>query len=408
MRRGAVATIAGCLTVWAVARWLVFDPAQLGDTRTYGHVARMIDAGAIPYRDFDSEYPPLANGLFWLVGRIPGEHYALAFSLTMAVCLVATALAALSLARRLGLGRIRTVVAVGVIACVPLVLGTVVQTRYDLAVSATVGWMLVAALHERFRWAWLLLAAAIALKLVPVLLVPTLLLWHLHRRGRTPALRGLATCAAPSVATFVPFIAIAPRHVWRLFSYHLDRPAEVESLGASITHVTGGDFIRVLSYGSENVTGTVSRGLALASTLLLICVIAAIAGWTWRGLRRSPNDPTPVVVAAVAASLAAAVVLGKVVSAQYLVWLVPSVVLIPGLAGTIAVAVTFAAMGLTQYLYPYLFDPFVERGIDRSAWILLARNLLVALLVALVWPRVRTHPPRRAISAKMDVTAPEE
>ena len=408
MRRGAIATIVGCLTAWAVARWLVFDPAQLGDTRTYGHVARMIDAGAIPYRDFDSEYPPLANGLFWMVGRIPGGNYPLAFSLTMAVCLVATALAALAIARRVRLGRVRTGVAIAVIACAPLVLGTVLQTRYDLAVSAAVGWMLVAALYERFRWAWFVLATAIALKLVPVLLVPTLLLWHLHRRGRTHALTGLATCAAAAAATFAPFVAVAPTRVWRLFSYHLDRPAEIESLGASITHVTGGDFTRVLSYGSENVAGALSDRLALVSTLLLVIVIGAIAGWTWRGLRRGSDDPTPVVVGAVAASLAAAVVLGKVISAQYLVWLLPSVLLIPGIGGAVATGVGVAAMALTQYVYPYLFDPFVERGIDRSAWIVVIRNLTVVLLVVLVWPRVRTHRPLPSISAKMGVTAPEE
>ena len=68
MKRAAALTIASCVAVWAVARWVVFDFFQLGDTRVYSHAARMMDAGAIPYRDFDVEYPPLATELFWLVG----------------------------------------------------------------------------------------------------------------------------------------------------------------------------------------------------------------------------------------------------------------------------------------------------------------------------------------------------
>jgi Glycosyltransferase family 87 len=407
MRRSTLATVTGCLGLWAVARWLVFDPAQPGDTRTYSHVARMIDAGAIPYRDFDSEYPPLANGVFWLVGRVPGGNYPLAFSATMALCLVATALAGRAIARHVGLGPVRTAGAVGVIAGAPLILGTVLQSRYDLAVAAAVGWMVVAALHERFGWTWLLLAVAIALKLVPLLLIPVVALWHVRRRSPAHALRGLSACGAGVFVTFLPFMLVAPRHLWRLFAYHLDRPAEVESLGASITQVSGGDFARVLSYGSENLTAQMPDRLAVLSTMVLIVAVAAIAAWTWRGLRRGSND-TGVLVGAVAATVAAAVLLGKVISAQYLVWLLPCALLVPGIGGAVAAVVTVAAMGLTQYVFPYLFDPLVERGIERSAWVLLTRNLLLILLVALLWPRVRTTRPQPAISAKMGVTAPEE
>lgn len=396
MKRAAALTITLCIAVWVVARWVIFDYFQLGDTRVYEHAARMMDAGAIPYRDFDVEYPPLATGLFWLVGRAPGGDYQLAFSMAMLVCLVATALAALLIARRLGLSRVRTVIVVAVIALTPLLLGTLVQTRYDLVLSALLGWVLVAALHDRFKWAWALLAIATAVKLIPVLLVPALVLWHRHRRSGRQALAGATGFAAGVAATFAPFFAIAPHATWRLFAYHLDRPPEVESLGSSVLNLTNLDFRRVQSYGSENLTGSWADAFASLSTLLIVLSIAAVALWMWRALRRGSGDVAGVLVAAVAASLVASVLLGKVISPQYMVWLLPAVLLVPGRWGRVAIVSMIVAMPLTQLVFPALFATFVERGAALPAWLLFARNLLLVLLVVAAWPRCRDTPSRAA------------
>ncbi len=391
MKRAAALTIASCVAVWAVARWVVFDFFQLGDTRVYSHAARMMDAGAIPYRDFDVEYPPLATELFWLVGRVPGGDYQLAFSMAMMACLVATALAALVIARRFGLGRAHTAVTVGVIALTPLLLGTLVQTRYDLVLSALLGWMVVAALHDRFAWAWTLLALATAVKLVPVLLVPALVLWHVHRRPGRGATVGVAWFATGVAATFAPFFAIAPTATWRLFAYHLDRPAEVESLGSSILQVTDLDYLRVQSYGSDNVTGSLADALASLSTLLLVATITAIALWMWRALRRGTGDAGALLVATIAATLVASVLLGKVISPQYLVWLLPFVLLGAGRWGRTALVTTAVAMVLTQLVFPPLFSSLTERGAGLPVWLLFARNMLLVLLLIAAWPRC--HPP---------------
>jgi hypothetical protein len=396
MKRAAALTITLCIAVWAVTRWVIFDYFQLGDTRVYEHAARMMDAGAIPYRDFDVEYPPLATGLFWLVGRAPGGDYQLAFSMTMLGCLIATALAALLIARRLGLSRVRTVIAVAVIALTPLLLGTLVQTRYDLLLSALLGWVLVAALHDRFKWAWTLLAIATAVKLIPVLLVPALVLWHRHRRSGRHAMVGVTGFAAGVAATFAPFFAIAPHATWRLFAYHLNRPPEVESLGSSVLNVTNLDFRRVQSYGSDNMTGSWADAFASVSTLLIVLSILAVTLWMWRALRRGSGDVAGVLVAAVAASLVASVLFGKVISPQYMVWLLPAALLVPGKWGRVAVATMVVAMPLTQLVFPTLFATFVERGAALPVWLLFARNMMLVLLVVAVWPRRRDTPSRAA------------
>jgi uncharacterized membrane protein len=386
MRRAVVITTAACIGVWALARWVIFDYFQLGDTRVYEHASRMIDAGAVPYRDFDIEYPPLATGLFWLVGRVPGD-YQLAFSMTMLACLVATALAALVAARQLGLSPARQWLAVGVVALTPVLLGTLVQTRYDLVLSALLGWMLVAGLADRFGWAWTLLAVAVAIKLVPILLVPALIMWHAHRRDRRSALTGAVALAVGVALTLGPFFAIAPHPTWRLFAYHLDRPLQIESLGSSIVHVAGLPFRSLNSYGSENVAGRVPDALATLSTLLLVACLVAIVAVLARGLRRRLSAAAELWVAATAATIVAAVTLGKVVSPQYLVWLLPATLLVAGSRGRVAAIVLPVAMVVTQLIFPLLYSDLVERGDPVPVGLLVARNALLVVMLWSVWPR---------------------
>ena len=79
---------------------------------------------ADPERQREDRQPLVRQGALWVVvpvGRIPGD-YQLAFSMTMLACLVATALAALVAARRLGLSPARQALAVGVVALTPVLL----------------------------------------------------------------------------------------------------------------------------------------------------------------------------------------------------------------------------------------------------------------------------------------------
>ena len=307
--------------------------------------------------------------------------------MTMLACLVATAIAALVAARQLGLSPARQALAVGVVALTPVLLGTLVQTRYDLVLSALLGWMLVAGLSGRFGWAWTLLAAAVAIKLVPVLLVPALILWHAHRRDRRSALTGAVALAVGVALTLGPFFAIAPRATWRLFAYHLDRPLQIESLGSSIVHVAGLPFRSLNSYGSENVAGRVPDALASLSTLLLVACLVAIVAVLARGLRRRSSAAAELWVSATAATIVAAVTLGKVVSPQYLVWLLPATLLVAGSRGRVAAIVLPVAMVVTQLIFPLFYADLVERADPVPVGLLVARNALLVVMLWSVWPR---------------------
>jgi hypothetical protein len=87
-----------------------------------------------------------------------------------------------------------------------------------------------------------------------------------------------------------------------------------------------------------------------------------------------------------AASVTAFIVFDKVLSPQFLIWLLPLVPLVRGRRGLAASGLLALALLLTQIWFPIRyfdlvrFDPF-------PSWVLLARDLvLVALLVVLTAP----------------------
>ncbi len=385
-RRAAAAISAGVLGVWVLVRWVIYDYPQLGDTRVYQHAVRMIDAGFVPYRDFDIEYPPLATAFFWLIGQVPGPP-TLIFSAAMGACLVATALAAWIAGGQLGLARRRRVATLVVIALTPLLLGTLLQTRYDLALSALLGWMLVAALARRFAWMWALLAIATAIKLVPLFLVPVACIWHWRHRGTRPAAIGAAAFIAAVTATFLPFALIAPSGTWQLFRYHLARPLQMESLGSSLIHALGLPFRQVQSYGSDNVDGTLPALAAATSTVLLLLAIVLIARRLVRATEVQASDAA--FVAALAATMVAAIVFGKVLSPQYLAWMLPVALLIPGRPGALAAGALTLAMPITQLVFPALYTELVQRSAPLPVALLAGRNGLLLLVLAAVTATVR-------------------
>jgi Glycosyltransferase family 87 len=380
------------VVVWAVPMQLLgfYDQGGITDVPTYRDAYERIADGQVPYADFSLEYPPLAAVLFWAAGALPGP-YEVAFSVLMLACLCATALGVLALARALGFDQRRQVVASCAVAVSPLLLGSLVETRFDLALAALVAWTLWAAAAGRFRLAWGLLAAATLLKLVPLALVPALLIWQRHRAGARAALAGLAGCIAVVAVVIVPFAIASPSGTWDLVEYHLDRPLQIESTGSAYLlglHALADIPITVEnSFGSQGLDGTGPAVIAAISTAVLIALLAAIAWSLWVGLRRArPPGDARLFVAACAATMVALLVTGKVLSPQFLVWLLPVAFLVAGRYGPAAVALAAAALVLTLAYFPDRYWDLVALDSLPIALLVLRDTVLIALLAA-CWPR---------------------
>lgn len=381
----------------AVAVWLgplqhvgFYSDRVISDLPTYQDAYQRIADGQVPYADFDLEYPPLAAALFWLAGALPGS-YAGAFSALMLVALCATVLGVIALARALGFDQRRQVLAAGAVAVSPLLLGNLVETRYDMALAATVAWTLWAAASGRFRLAWVLLAAATLLKLVPLALVPVLIIWQRHRTGARRAWAGLAGCLAIVAVVVAPFVALSASGTLEVARYHLDRPLQIESTGAA--YMLGLDALVDIpvtiedSFGSQGLDGTGPAVLAGISTAVLIALLAAIAWTLWIGLRRAraPGDAR-LFVAACAATTVAMLVCGKVLSPQFLIWLLPVIFVVAGRYGPATFGLGVAAMLLTLAYFPHRYWDLVALHEGPVGLLVLRDSVLIALLAA-CWPR---------------------
>jgi hypothetical protein len=391
-RRVLPAALVGvAIAAWAIAdTWDPYPHQHLTDLPVYEDAARAITGGDVPYRDFAFEYPPLAAGLVTFARLLP-ISYGAAFSLMMLACLCAAVLGAVATARALGMGARRQAAVGGVIALVPFLLGDFLATRFDLALTALLAWTLWAAVSRRFTLAWALLACAVALKLVPIVLVPLLVVWHRRHRSARCTVTSASLAAAGVVAMFLPFVAVSPGGVWHMFEYHIDRPLQIESLGAGYLlglHALADIGLRVdTTFGSQNVIGQGPDVIAAVSTALMLVGVAAVCATAIVLLRRIPRpDGAHLFVGACAATLAVTVVGGKVLSPQFLVWLLPATLLVTGRYGRGAFAVTVCAMIATQLYFPVRYWDLV--GLETPAIALLViRDALLVALVALAWPR---------------------
>src|SRR5262249_40448116 len=134
------------------------------------------------------------------------------------------------------------------------------------------------------------------------------------------------------------------------------------------------------SQGGQALSG---RGAGLAAALSsALEIVAVIAIWTWFGRLRRPGAEE--VLVAAAATVCALVAFDKVLSPQYLIWLVPFVALVRGGLGVTVGALLVVALALPQTWFPTHYWSLALHHASPWSWYLLVRDLaLVALAVVL-------------------------
>jgi hypothetical protein len=321
---------------------------------------------------------------------LPGP-YGVTFSVLMCLCLCATVVGVVFLARAIGLDGRRQTVAAVLTAVSPLLIGNLVETRFDMALAAILVWTLWAAATERWRLAWGLLAAATLLKLVPLVLIPVMLLWQAHRDSARRAWTGALAAVGVAALVIAPFAIMSPSRTWEIARYHLDRPLQVESIGSAYLlglHALADVPVTIeSSFGSQGLEGTGPAVIAAIMTAVLIVLVIAIAWSFWVGLHRArhPGDAR-LFVAAAAATMIAMLVCGKVLSPQFMVWLLPVGFVVAGRFGPAAAVATAAAMLLTFSYFPHRYWDLVAMDDAPIALLVLRDTALIALL-ACAWPR---------------------
>ena len=240
----------------------------------------------------------------------------------------------------------------------------------------------LALLRDRPALGFALIGLGTMTKVFPVVLVPVAVAWLLGRDRLGDALRGVAAFAAVVVIVSLPFAGEGYLDAYR---FHLDRPLQVESTPAVI----------VLALGAGEVTGVGtpvsnrfrSNGIRVAGAEVigaagLALAVLAIAAFAWLA-GRDPTESS--LLLGCAGALLAFVALGKVLSPQFMIWLVPIVAVAwargaRGLAGLCA-----AAIVLTQFEFPSRYFDLVARDPGVVALVAVRNLLLLAALSLCLW-----------------------
>ena len=404
---------------------LSLKPA-ISDVPFYWQTAsRVVDRGEVPYGPgTEIGYPPLAWGLMYLPRWIdstrwqPGaEHLALGrysrrFRAQMALFdLTAVVLLGLLIARR---APQRLVHALWAYALLTLILGHLLYDRFDVALLALV----MASAYAWMRWAetaaagddnasswnqlaYIALGLGVALKLLPLVALPLLLVgqWRIERRGVSL----LAALGCWSIGALFPFVWHLPRTGLAslgFLAHHAGRGLQVESIYASLLIGLSYLGLDVSVERSTNAWHVVGPGAGMLHRAAIGILFAWGLGWAVAAWHRAPTRGRMWLGWAAAVTIAGLPVLSHVLSPQYLIWatvllLWPAAELLSRKSFHLFVALLVVITLLTTWLFPYHYFSHDGEGhmIDpygllpdlpwQASAVLLARNAL--LLGALAW-----------------------
>jgi uncharacterized membrane protein len=372
--------------VWALLHHGFYKRGQIVDTPVYQRYGEAMVNGQVPYLDFSVEYPPAALPVF-LLPAIGDHHdantYRWNFEALMVVCgLLAIAGVTVALGA-LRAGPERLFAALAFAALAPLALGSVILTRFDLWPTALLVLGLASVLAERRRLGLGVLGLAASAKIFPAVVVPLAITYVWRRRGRREALICTGIFAAVVALCFAPFVRLSPGGVWDSLYRQADRPLQIESLGSSfllVAHQLGAWTVHLnLSHGSQNQGGSFAGAFATVQSIVQAVVVIGL----WITFARGPAEPERLVRYS-AATVAAFIAFGKVLSPQFLIWLLPLVPLVRGRRGLAASAVLLVALVLTQLWFPNRYWRLALQQDAIASWLVFARDLVLVLLVVVL------------------------
>ena len=385
-RAGLLALLAAVWVVWHGLLLLLAHESQRWVTGDVGYFRQSIELlGSSGVGRTLTEYPVPAVGVLWVPSRL--AHLGGSYTFWFFALVLVTDLAFAVLLWWETRGRSLLPLVVWVVG-IPL-LGTTALARFDLLPGVLVG-ATVLMLARRPAVAGVLAALATGVKLWPALFIPALLG---VRRTRGRILAGVAVTGVVLLG-----VSLVLGGWGRLFSpltYQFHRGLQVESVPA-----TPAMLGRALSPERWQVTYAASRSyevtgpgvhllLALSTVAALVYVALVVAAWARVAmLARAGRDVgLCTTVWVVLATVSGFIVVGKVFSPQYLLWLLPAVaaalVVVDHTALRVWAAALLGAELLTNLVFPLNYLPIVQSTaphLHSVTLLLAARNLLVAAM----------------------------
>ncbi len=363
-----------------------------GDASPTYSIADRMGQGLIPYIDFPVEYPPLALPHLYLPRLIAGTSWNLyewVFTFLSIGVALATAVVVYWLARRgWSLNSVSNTVLIFmslVFAGVPLVIW-----RFDITSTLFSAIALAAFAAGRDGWTGVALGLGTLTKLYPAFLGPVFFGARLFERRWQSALAMVVAAAVTVGSVFVGLYLFAGREGFSFLLYQADRGVEIESLAgglALLAHAYGIEAARIFfGFGAAQVESPVIGQSALLLTVFNWAIVLAVIGtaaWRFRADVRATGSVAPqTVVAYLVATLLVVILTNKVLSPQYLVWLMPFAALMPRRQSLLLVVIT----ALTTLIYPMGWQTLMSAHQSTVVALNVRNLLLVVLLVWVIWP----------------------
>lgn len=371
----ALALAGGILAVSVVMATFPVVQRWSGDVRLYEHYASLALSGSIGNTPFLDWYPPLALvplSIPLLVGT--GPMYASALGAEMAMVAGAGALLLHRFGSRLGAdGRAFPAYALLIVVATALF-----AWRYDAVPAIVVLGALVAVSTGHWAVAGAALGFATGLKLYAILLAPLFVLWAWRRGGANAGGRVAGFAVGAGVLSAAAYLLFPGASPLDLLAFTAARPLHVESVpGAAIAFLASvgiGEAHLAFGSGSFNVVGPASDTaigvLRLMQPLLLL--VATVAGFA--AIAREIRPSEILLITASLAVLLALLISNRVLSPQYLIWLLPLVPLVGGwLRGLL-----MAAILLTALVFPWLYSSLVALEPVPLLLVMVRNGVLIA------------------------------
>ncbi len=381
------------------------------DLEIYRVYAVDVLAGLAPYRDVPIEYPPLAivPMVIPLIGAPAGLDalgYLWRFAAIEATILVWVGW----LVHRLSGGALVGAAvgtpggargALGLWAVLAGLSWVAILFRYDIWPVATMVGAALLADRRRPGVAGVALGVGTMLKLFPAALLPILAMHALVRRDGWGVLRlAVGWAAVVAIVQGAAWLVAGPDSLdW--LRYQADRGLQVESLGAGIllglNLLTGYPVEASYGYGAVEVTAAAAPLLASISPVAMGLLVAAAAAITARRFgadqRTLGHVATRTLGLACLAVLTGLLVGSKVLSFQYILWLLPFAPVLALRGRWLVVVIAGLSTWIYTWHYVGLWDSQVEVILG-----LVARNVLLLWLMAEVLRELWNDPSRPAMA----------
>jgi hypothetical protein len=359
---------------------------SVNDLYLYRSMTGLVQDGLAPYLDWGFEYPPLAIVPIALGGAFGNTEgvYPVTFGLLMLGCLLAVQAWAGALAGR---------AAAWAVALSPVLLGAMIRTHYDLLPVAMVAGALALFARGRSTPAFAVLGLGTATKLFPALLVPIAVLWLVARGERERVVPGIAAFAAVVALVCAPFLSDG---FVDQFRFHLERPVQIESTPALVLSVLGESSVtgtpqRPDEFKSNGLDGGPADGVSAVFTVLFLFAYAAVLV-----LARSAGDVRRLTLLSLAA-VVAFIALGRVLSPQYMIWLLPFAAAAWAWGDRAIALLCAGAALLTLIEFPTRYFDLVDQDAGVVALVGVRNGVLLVLLgVTFATVAGRARSPRRA------------